>query len=70
MTQELTAQRYRPGLLDSSDQPGIEQHEANRDDGPRGKRPTKCLPQTLHTEGDFAHGFSSRSAPMYSCNLY
>jgi DNA-binding response OmpR family regulator len=34
MTQELTAQRSRQGSLDTSHQPGIEQLEANRDDGP------------------------------------
>ena len=34
MTQELTAQRYRQGPLHSSDQSGIEQHEAIRDEGP------------------------------------
>jgi DNA-binding response OmpR family regulator len=34
MTQELTAQRYRQGPLHSSDQSGIEQQEANRDEGP------------------------------------
>lgn len=34
MTQELTAQRSRQGALQSSDQPGIEQHETNRDEGP------------------------------------
>jgi DNA-binding response OmpR family regulator len=34
MTQELTAQRYRQGALQSTEQSGIEQHEGNRDEGP------------------------------------
>ena len=33
MTQELTAQRYRQGALQSTEQSGIEQHEGNRDEG-------------------------------------